>query len=134
MACHAECPLGSHCNLICCPNCGYQMVDESKSRLVDLLRQLWSQTDKPKRLRRLRRRERETIVPLTHVPAGREIEVHSLEDARPGRLARLSVFGLVPGSRIQLLQRRPAAVIRIGETELALSDEILGQIWVRLDE
>jgi hypothetical protein len=26
------------CNLLCCPNCGYQMVDERKSGLAQLLR------------------------------------------------------------------------------------------------
>ena len=31
LACHAGCPLGSRCSLICCPSCGYQTVDESKS-------------------------------------------------------------------------------------------------------
>ena len=52
----------------------------------------------------------------------------------PSRLARLSAFGLVPGGHVQVLQRRPAPVIRIGETELALSEEILQQIWVRVEE
>ena len=37
LACHASCPLGSRCSLICCPNCGYQVVDESKSGLVTTL-------------------------------------------------------------------------------------------------
>jgi len=26
------------CNLLCCPNCGYQMVDERKSGLAQWLR------------------------------------------------------------------------------------------------
>jgi hypothetical protein len=28
------------CRLVCCPNCGYQMVDERKSGAVQLLRRL----------------------------------------------------------------------------------------------
>lgn len=31
LACHTQCPLGQNCSIICCPNCGYQTVDESKS-------------------------------------------------------------------------------------------------------
>jgi uncharacterized C2H2 Zn-finger protein len=44
LACQAGCPLASvqGCNLLCCPNCGYQMVDERKSALVRLLRRAWS--------------------------------------------------------------------------------------------
>ncbi len=41
-ACTTDCPLAAvqGCNLICCPNCGYQMVDESKSGAAKLLRRL----------------------------------------------------------------------------------------------
>ncbi len=49
----------------------------------------------------------------------------------PKRLVQLSIFGLTPGGLVEVLQRRPAPVIRIGETELALAEEILEQIWVR---
>jgi hypothetical protein len=43
LTCQAGCPLASAqgCHLLCCPNCGYQMVDESKSGLVRLLRRVW---------------------------------------------------------------------------------------------
>lgn len=41
LACHAACPLAGGCAIICCPNCGYQMVDESKSGLAKLLRHFW---------------------------------------------------------------------------------------------
>ena len=41
-SCVSECPMAAiqGCNLICCPNCGYQMVDESKSGIARLLRRL----------------------------------------------------------------------------------------------
>jgi hypothetical protein len=40
MMCVAACPLAAvqGCNILCCPNCGYQMVDERKSRMARLLR------------------------------------------------------------------------------------------------
>ncbi|MBM4424113.1 MAG: hypothetical protein FJ030_12090 [Chloroflexi bacterium] len=41
MACHAACPMSNGCAILCCPNCGYQVVDESKSGLAKLLRRLW---------------------------------------------------------------------------------------------
>ncbi len=42
MSCVAVCPLArvQGCNLLCCPNCGYQMVDERKSGVARLLRRL----------------------------------------------------------------------------------------------
>lgn len=125
--------MGSGCNLICCPNCGYQVVDESKSRLVNLLRRVWpwsSQTDDLPQQKERAAEERSLSVPLTHIPIGTAVEVRRLADMPTNRLTRLSAFGLVPGSHVRVLQRRPAHVIRVGETELALSEEILNQIWV----
>lgn len=134
MACHTECPMGRHCNLICCPNCGYQVVDESKSFLVRLLHHFWPQAAGPqsRRPRPAREPAGVHVVPLTHIPVGREVEVYSLEDMLPNRLARLSAFGLAPGGRVAVLQRRPAPVLRVGETELALGEEVLEKIWVHL--
>lgn len=40
LACYGQCPLASGCHIICCPNCGYQTVDESRSETVNLLLKL----------------------------------------------------------------------------------------------
>lgn len=40
LACHAGCPLAGGCHIICCPNCGYQVVDESRSGTIKLLQRL----------------------------------------------------------------------------------------------
>lgn len=129
MACHAGCPMDSRCNLICCPNCGYQVVDESKSRIANLLRRLWPSPRQSNE--RVKQNRESSVVPLTHVPTGKVVQVCRLTDMPSRRLTRLSAFGLVPGSQVEVLQRRPAPVVRVGETELALSEEILGQVWVR---
>jgi hypothetical protein len=34
------------CHLLCCPNCGYQMVDESESFIVKLLRRTLKTPDR----------------------------------------------------------------------------------------
>ena len=41
-SCAGKCPMAAiqGCSLICCPNCAYQMVDESKSAAARLLRRL----------------------------------------------------------------------------------------------
>jgi len=45
--CESMCPLGkiSHCNLVCCPHCGYEMVDERKSGVARLLRRVLKSGD-----------------------------------------------------------------------------------------
>ena len=59
---------------------------------------------------------------------GRIIFIHSTSH---GRLDKLASMGIVPGSNIRLHQRRPAFVIEIGETTLALDPDIVGEIHVR---
>ncbi|HLB61905.1 MAG TPA: FeoA family protein [Actinomycetota bacterium] len=129
LACHSQCPLGKRCSLICCPNCGYQVVDESRTLLGRTLRRLL-----PGRPRGPRKVPEVPGVPLTHVPVATEVRVVGLDGMPAPRLSRLTAFGLAPGCRLRVLQRKPVPVVRVGETEIALSEEILGQIRVEPPE
>jgi Fe2+ transport system protein FeoA len=134
MACHLACPLGAHCNLICCPNCGFQVVDASKTRLGGWLSRTFRSPGVRRRpdqtpVEAVERPERETV-PLSHVLPGREVRIVALREMSGPRISRLGAFGLVPGSRVEVVQRRPAPVVRVGETEIALSVEILERIEV----
>jgi DtxR family Mn-dependent transcriptional regulator/ferrous iron transport protein A len=44
----------------------------------------------------------------------------------------LSVFGVIPGAKITLQQRKPAYVLRVGFTELSIEYEIADSILVDL--
>jgi DtxR family Mn-dependent transcriptional regulator len=46
-------------------------------------------------------------------------------------LDRLSALGVVPGSRITLVQRTPAFILRVGETELTVDESIAREILTR---
>jgi hypothetical protein len=46
LACYGKCPLAAGCHVVCCPNCGYQTVDESRSGTVKMLRKLKSALSK----------------------------------------------------------------------------------------
>jgi Fe2+ transport system protein FeoA len=131
LACHTGCPLGAHCNLICCPNCGYQVVDATQTRLGGLLGRVFrsSRSEPEPQGTPEPPLPRETI-PLSHVLPGREVEIVTLREMAGPRASRLAAFGLVPGSRVRVVQRRPAPVLRVGETEIALSLEILEHIEV----
>ena len=37
--CSGACPLGQHCNLVCCPNCHYSFPRDS--RTVNLFKKIW---------------------------------------------------------------------------------------------
>jgi len=48
------------------------------------------------------------------------------------RLDRLSSMGLLPGVQVKLHQRQPTYVIQMGETQIAIDDNIARDIYVRL--
>lgn len=43
----------------------------------------------------------------------------------------LTHLGVTPGAEIVLHQKKPAFVIRVGETDIAIDDEIAKHIYVR---
>ena len=131
-ACHTGCPLSGHCHMICCPNCGYQMVDAAQSRLAGFLRKLWPQRGaqtSTSPARRVGALQGSPLV-LSQAPMRTDLRVESLDGLAPHLQARFSVLGLAPGATVQLLQRRPAPIVRVGETELAIGLELLDHVRV----
>jgi Fe2+ transport system protein FeoA len=49
-------------------------------------------------------------------------------------LQRLVAYGLVPGARLKVLQRVPAYILKIHETELALEHSLVKAIYVYSDQ
>lgn len=71
-----------------------------------------------------------TATPLTRLPPGRPARVVSVGDDGGQLRVRLAALGLVTGARIELLQHRPATVVRLGATTLALEAELAARIEV----
>jgi DtxR family Mn-dependent transcriptional regulator len=71
------------------------------------------------------------VVPLNELEPGRSARVMFIAPGVMKRLERLASFGLVPGTVVELRQKRPSFVIEIGGTTLALEGEVAGGIFVR---
>jgi DtxR family Mn-dependent transcriptional regulator len=71
------------------------------------------------------------IVPLMDLRPGASGKVAFIRSLTPGRLDRVGTLGLVPGAVLRLSQRRPAVVVEIGHTTLALDREIADTVYVR---
>ena len=63
---------------------------------------------------------------------GQEGRVASIETSDGRRLEQLSGLGIVPNAVLRLLQKRPAPVVKVGETEVAIDFDIARQIYVKL--
>ena len=70
-------------------------------------------------------------VPLHRLKPGQRAQVIELKSDNHSRLARLGALGLMPGSWLVVLQRKPALVLRVGETEISLDDVVAREILVR---
>lgn len=57
-----------------------------------------------------------------------------LEDPAGAAATKLAAMGVVPGAEVELLQRFPAFVFRIGCAEFAVDEELAGLIRVRREE
>lgn len=120
--CHSACPMSRGCTMVRCPHCGYEFVESG--RLVDMLRR-W-----------IRRGPAvvKGIVPVTDVPVGTSAEIAYITPRSAARLNRLASYGIVAGSEVRLLARRPAVVLGCGSSSVALEDDIGREIFVRVSE
>lgn len=71
------------------------------------------------------------VMPLGSLDIGEAGRIIFILSGSHARLDRLGSMGIVPGSIIKLHQKRPAFVINIGETTLALDPEIVDEIFVK---
>jgi DtxR family Mn-dependent transcriptional regulator len=71
------------------------------------------------------------VVPLRELSPGDEGRIVFIVPKDHTRLDKLGTLGVTPGSIIKLHQKRPSYVIKIGETELAVEDDIAKDIYVK---
>lgn len=71
------------------------------------------------------------ITRLIDLPLGGTGSVVFIAPKSVSRLNKLAAFGVVPGSQIRLVERKPSVVLSCGRTSLAVEDEIGREIYVR---
>ena len=77
---------------------------------------------------------KEYSVALVSCHSGESGEVSHIktEDAR--KLRKIMNLGLIPGSKICLIQKFPNYVFQLGNTQLAVDKELASEIFIKLDE
>lgn len=71
------------------------------------------------------------ITRLVDLPLGASGSVVFIAPKSVSRLNKLAAFGVVPGSQVRLVERKPSVVLACGQTSLAVEDEIGREIYVR---
>jgi DtxR family Mn-dependent transcriptional regulator len=71
------------------------------------------------------------VQPLRRLGVGESGRIAYIVPKDPERLVKLSNLGVVPGADVRLTQKQPATVITIGETTLAVDQDIAEEIYVK---
>lgn len=71
------------------------------------------------------------VQPLARLAPGEWGRIVHIVPRESGLMVRLASLGLVPGTTLHLQQTRPALVVRVGETTLALESSIASEIFVK---
>jgi DtxR family Mn-dependent transcriptional regulator len=72
------------------------------------------------------------VVPLCELSPGEKGRVAYLRTAETARLQKLLTLGVLPGGEVEMLQRFPSFVFRIGHSQMAVDREMAEGIHVRL--
>lgn len=71
---------------------------------------------------------------LAKLASGSSGIITRLEPTDDGALAKLIAMGILPGTRVVLIQRFPSYVFRAGRTEISVDQQLAEQILVELEE
>ena len=121
-SCATSCVLARHCKLVRCPNCGYEFPEPTQA--PNWLQKLLGKRPAAPTVGR-------ELFSLDEGNEGDSYELVCLNGSHASRRTALAVYGLVPGCRLSLSQKRPSFVIRVGETELAFEGSIAREIFVK---
>ncbi|MHA2610271.1 MAG: FeoA domain-containing protein [bacterium JZ-2024 1] len=74
------------------------------------------------------------FVPLSEIPTGEEVRVVFLPLHHPEIARQLYEIGLYSGTRVRILTRNPATILQVEETQIAVDDSFLSEVYVRRKE
>ncbi len=72
------------------------------------------------------------IKPLNKIPLGKKAKVVFISSDESGVLRRLTSLGVYPGAVVNIRQHQPTAILRAGETDIALEPTLVERIYCRV--
>jgi Fe2+ transport system protein FeoA len=71
---------------------------------------------------------------IIDLPGGTSASIAFIDSKSAARIQRLAAFGIVPGSEVRVIARRPSCVLACGASSIALDEEIAREIYVRVGD
>lgn len=71
------------------------------------------------------------VMRLTDFEVGHKCKINFITPTEASVISRLSAIGVIPGSVIKLIQKKPSIVLQIDETTIAIDHDTAKEIFVR---
>ena len=71
------------------------------------------------------------VTNLSNLRVGEKGIISYINTRNYGRIKKLYSFGFVPGVEVEVIQRAPAFVVKVEETQIALEKEVAEDVFVR---
>lgn len=126
-----NCPLGSICTHQCCPHCGY-LEAQAPTWLVRLKNWLkWKPSSSGIETSINASKE---IRSLNEAKAGQDMQITHLASDDDATLNRLLSLGLLPGTRVTVVQSFPSFLLQLGYIQIAIDEQLARSIQVQAVE
>jgi len=79
----------------------------------------------------IKRRPKKLIVPLTELKTNTKASVSYLQTQNRSALKKMIAMGILPNSKIHLIQKFPSYVLQVGRSQFAIDKELAGNVYVR---
>ena len=134
-----SCPFSKSCNMLKCPNCGYEIFKEPTfiKLLTKGIKKIMKLADKLKAVKINHDKisdKKHNSVCLTSVKTGTTGRISHLNTKDSTKLHKMMVIGLLPDITIKLTQKFPTYVIKIGFTQIAIDKELAKDIFLKVIE
>lgn len=118
-----NCPLHGSCNIVCCPNCGYEMIDLQRSKFAHILSKILPQKIPEDHLRH--------NLTLSDAGPGKKVIIAGFsKQISPLQRSHLQAYGLIPGRTVQVIQHSPVTMVRVDHTELAMERTLAQDVYI----
>ena len=143
-SCCGSCPMNSNCKLIKCPRCGFETPPPPQwaETLVIFTKGYYRKCRnkagaffRRKLCEKEERRQEEehtvNFLSLSNLKQGEEGEISNLSSQDRLMLRKMMAMGMFPGVTIKMEQRFPTYLLRVGESQVTIDENIAGLIQIR---
>ena len=109
----ANCPMHKGCHLVRCPNCGFETPKDP----------LWA--------KRFLYDEGGSVMTLDKLDINKKAKVIRIKTDDEAKLKKLMAMGIFPGMEIELIQKSPSFVFKVGYSQFAVDQELAEAIFCK---